>query len=318
MTGLRVSIIMLTYNRIDMLKVALKGIQAQTESDYELIIVDNGSNDGTSKFLDEYARDDKRIVVIHIPKSSIAKGRETGLVYAKGEYITFVDDDDLMYSEMLKFLLNLADTNDADIAICGSHKQVQGKIMDNCVFNELMIMNGSEAVVELLKRKKYNAALPTKLIKRSIFSKVKFREDCVHEDIFCTYKVIANAKKIVAYGIPQYCFVRHENNISGFTSNDKLITPKQLEEYFDAFKERTEYLSSKLPDIAEYARYSELSFMISMCNKIHLNNLVSCSKQLKYVEEELVSNYDQFYESKYIQDFEREYMDKYIRDKATN
>ncbi len=124
---------------------------------------------------------------------------------------------------------------------------------------------------------------------------------------------MANARKVIANGLPKYCFIRHEKNNSSFTTNDMLLTPEQLDEYFSAFRERTIYLSQVLPDISEYAQYSEWSYMISMCNKIIKNNLTNCSKQLDYVKNELKKHYDEFYYGKYIEEFEKEFMNLYIR-----
>ena len=115
------------------------------------------------------------------------------------------------------------------------------------------------------------------------------------------------------YGIPKYRILRHDGNNSGFTTNDKLLTPEQLDEYFEAFRERTVYLTEKLPTIADYAQYSEWSYMISMCNKIEKNHLDNCRKQLEFVKKELTEHYEEFYESPYIEEFEREFMRKYIR-----
>ena len=64
--------------------------------------------------------------------------------------------------------------------------------------------------------------------------------------------------------------------------------------------------------IADYAQYSEWSYMISMCNKISKNHLVSCQAQLKFVKKELEEHYEEFYNSPYIEEFEKEFMRKYI------
>ena len=105
---------------------------------------------------------------------------------------------------------------------------------------------------------------------------------------------------MAAHGIPQYRVFRHGGNNSSFTANDLLLTPEQLDEYFEAFRERTIYLSNKLPKIADYAQYSEWSYMISMCNKIEKNHLKQCSKQIEFVKIDLIAHYDEFYNSPYI------------------
>ena len=308
----KVSVIMLTYNREDFVGRAIECVLTQTMQDLEYIIIDNGSTDKSGEIAEQYAKKDVRIQVLHIPKSNIGTGRNTGLDVASGEYITFVDDDDTAEPDMLEFLYGLAKEAGADISFCGSLKEVEGEFLPNCVFAEKMIMTPEEAVVLLLKRKKCNAAMPTKLVKRDLFKEIRFRTEGKYDDICVTYKYFATAKKVVACGIPKYCFWRHSGNTSAFTTNDLLLTPEQLDEYFDAFRERTEYLSAKLPKIADYAQYSEWSYMISMCNKISKNKLVSCQKQLEFVKKELMEHYEEFYGSEYIEEFERTFMREYI------
>ena len=308
----KVSVIMLTYNREALVGRAIESILAQTMEDFEYIIVDNGSTDKSGDIAEEYAKKDARIRVLHIPKSNIGTGRNAGLDVAKGEYVTFIDDDDTAEPDMLEFLYGLAKEAGAEISVCGSVKESDGILSPNCVFDEKLIMTPEEAVVTLLERKKIKTGMPAKLVKRELFDEVRFPEEGKYEDIRTTYKYFAIADCVVAQGSPKYRVLRHEGNNSAFTTNDILLTPEQLDEYFDAFRERTEFLSTKLPKIADYAQYSEWSYMISMCNKISRNKLVSCQKQLEFVKKELTEHYDEFYGSEYIEEFEKEFMRKYI------
>ena len=311
---MKVSVIMLTYNREEYVGRAIESILSQTMKSFEFIIVDNGSTDRSGEIADTYAKNDDRIRVIHLyPNINIATGRNAGLKEAKGEYIAFVDDDDIAEPDMIEFLYNLATENDADISICGSTKEVNGKILPNYVYDEKLILTSEEGVVEMLRRKRYNAAEPTKMMKRTLFENIPFNTKREIDDISAMYKYFAEAKRVVAHGVPKYCFWRHPGNISAFTTNDKLWTPERLDEYFTAFRERTLYLSERLPLIADYAQYSEWSYMISMCNKIIKNDLRDCSKQLVYVKKELTEHYDEFYNSPYIEEFEKEFMRAYIK-----
>lgn len=319
-----ISVIMLTYNREKFIGRSIESILNQTFADFEFIIVDNGSTDTSAEIAREYARRDKRIRVIssltELMKEknihpSIGHGRNCGLDVARGRYITFIDDDDIAYPNMLDYLYGLLQGYDADIALCSSEKKVDGKILPNCVVGKTFTMNSEEAIIELLKRKKFNAATPTKLWKKEICDAIRFPEIGKYDDITIVYKWFAEGEKIVAGEKPQYCFNRHDTNNSCFTTNDALLTPEQLEEYFEAFRERTEYLSKKLPKTADYAQYSEWSYMISMCNKIISNNLTKCQKQLNYVIQELTLHKQEFISSPYIEEFEVEYMEKYIKSK---
>ena len=308
----KVSVIMLTYNRQDWIATAIESILAQTLTDFEYIIIDNGSEDNSGAIAEEYAKKDARITVKRIEKNTIGVGRNRGLDLATGKYVAFIDDDDTAEPDMLEFLYNLAEKHQADIALSGSNKVIDGEVLPNCVFDEKLVMTPEEAVVTLLKRKKYNAAMPSKMLRRELFDKIRFLEVGKYDDISVVYRYFAEAKVVVAHGVPKYNFYRHVGNNSAFTTNDLLLTPEQLDEYFGAFRERTRYLSEKLPAIADYALYSEWSYMISMCNKINKNDLVTCKEQLEHVEKVLTENYDEFMNSPYIQDFEVEWMEKYI------
>ena len=311
---MKVSVIMLTYNREEYVSRAIESILAQTMKSFEFIIVDNGSTDKSGEIADSYAKKDDRIKVIHLwPNINIATGRNAGLKEAKGEYIAFVDDDDIAEPDMIEFLYDLAAENNADISICGSTKEVNGEILPNFVFDDKLVLTSEEGVVEMLRRKKYNAAEPTKMMRRSLFENIPFNTEREIDDISSMYKYFAEAKCVVAHGVPKYCFWRHPGNISAFTTNDKLWTPERLDEYFTAFRERTLYLSERLPLIADYVQYSEWSYMISMCNKIIKNDLSDCAKQLAYVKKELTEHYDEFYNSPYIEEFEKEFMRAYIK-----
>lgn len=305
---------MLTYNRENVVARAIKSIMKQTFDDFEFIIIDNGSTDNSGIIAKEFANQNKRIKVSTIEKSNIGTGRNAGLDLAKGDYITFIDDDDFAEPDMLEFLYKNIIKYNADISICGSTKEVEGEILPKYVYNDFLVMNTEKAVVEMLKRKKYNVAMPTKLLKRSLFDKIRFYETGNYDDITVGYKFIANANKVVAHGLPKYCCYRHKGNNSSFTTSDKLLKPTQLDEYFIAFRERTEYLSKLLPSIAGYVQYSEWSYMISMYNKIITNNLRECNQQLNFIRKELTKNHYEFYNSEYIQEFEKEFMRKFIRD----
>lgn len=307
-----ISVIMLVYNREKYVSRAIESILNQTFKNYEYIIVNNGSSDQSGEICNRYAALNPQIKVIHRDRGNIGSGRNAGLDIATGKFIMYVDDDDIAHPNMLQFLYDLITGHDADIALCGSNKNEFGIEKPNCVFDELLVMNAAESVIELLNRKKYNVALPTKLLKRELFEQIRFREHGNYDDIIVGYRYFAHAKKVVAHGVPHYTFYRHETNNSGFTTNDKLLTPKQLDEYFEAFKERTEYLSEVLPEIADFVRYTEWSYMISMCNKIIRNDLEECKEQLNHIKTTLIEHYDEFYQSEFLKDFEKEWMDQYL------
>ena len=182
---------------------------------------------------------------------------------ATGEYVAFIDDDDYAESDFLEFLYNLAKKHNADIAVCGSTKEENGQQLPNGIYqyDEKYIMDAEQATVNFLWRKLYNAAMPTKLVRREMFDSIRFLNEGKYDDITTTYRYFTNAKIVAAHGLPKYCFYRHSGNNSSAATKHHLLNPVQLNEYLAAFRERTEYISKILPQLAGLALYSEWSYM---------------------------------------------------------
>lgn len=312
---MEISAIMLTYNRERFVSRAVESILGQTFQDFELIIVDNGSTDQSGIICDGYAKKDSRIKVIHKEKGNIGSGRNRGLEDAKGKYIAFIDDDDYAYPDMLGFLYNLSQTYGADVAVCGSDKIEEGKLLPNISYRETYVMDAEQATEAYLQRKLYNAAMPTKLVSRSLFEKIRFSEKGNYDDITTAYRYFVHSKVVAAHGEAKYCFYRHEGNNSSAATKFHMLNPLQLREYLAAFQERTQYIREHLPALEAYARYSEWSYMLSMCEKIERYQLVECNPIYQKMQQELCNNWEEFYNGSYIAEFEKEWFKKYILNK---
>jgi glycosyltransferase involved in cell wall biosynthesis len=306
-----ISVIMLTYNREGLVARAIESILNQTFKDFEFIIVDNGSTDRSGAIADEYALKDSRIKIIHREQGNIGSGRNAGLDAATGKYVAFIDDDDYAETDFLEFLYNLAKNHNADIAVCGSTKEENGQQLPNGIYqyDEKYIMDAEQATVNFLWRKLYNAAMPTKLVRREMFDNIRFLNEGKYDDITTTYRYFANAEIVVAHGLPKYCFYRHPGNNSSAATKHHLLNPVQLDEYLAAFRERTEYISKVLPRLAGLALYSEWSYMISMVEKIHRYGLNNCADLLELMCDNLRAHWDDFYNGKYILEFEKGWME---------
>lgn len=298
-----ISVIMLTYNREALVSRAIESILAQAYRDFEFIIVDNGSTDRSGRIAEEYAKTDSRIRVIHRKRGNIGVGRNTGLDAARGEYITFIDDDDWAEPDYLEFLLDLLERHHAGVSICGAADKV---------FDEEKVMTAEEALIELMWRKKYNMAFPTKLFRRELAEHLRFPEDGAYDDIALMYRLLAEAKTVAYHGLPKYTFYRHDHNHSAWTTCHELLTPETLDEYLHAYRTRTEWLSGRFPDSAPAFRYFEWSFMISMVEKITRLHIPGCERQLTAMKRELRGHREEFLGAPETLDFEKEWVDQYI------
>jgi glycosyltransferase involved in cell wall biosynthesis len=300
----KISVIMLTYNREQLVGRAVESILNQTFRNFEFLIVDNGSTDRSGEICDEYAAKDPRIRVIHRARGNIGSGRNAGLDAAKGEFIAFIDDDDFAEKDLLEFLYRLASENDAEIAICGASDKI---------FDEKRVMTAEEALVELLWRKKYNVAFPAKLFKASLFDGIRFSETSKYDDIELMPRIIGSARRVAYHGLPKYTFVRHAGNNSAWTTNHKLLDAATLDEYLSVYRTRTEWLVANFPGSAAAWLYFEWSFLLSMTEKITRLGLQGCERQRVAMTLELQKHCQEFLNCSYILDFEREWMRKYVR-----
>ncbi len=307
------SVIMLTYNRKKMVRQMIEDVQNQSYKDFEYVIVNNGSTDGTDRELVKYAKLDARIKIITLPQScSIGKARNVGVQSAQGELLTFVDDDDRVQPDFLEFLYALLDENDADISMCGTTEGDGKTRTPQCLFDEKMVLSGEEAVRLLLGRKYIRAGMPTKLYKREILEKYPFEENYKNEDIHTQYKYLLEAKKVAIHGLDKYYITRHEHNVSGFTSDAGSWDLQTIQDYLTAFRNRTEFIKENAPNTYELSMYTEWSFMISMIEKIDRFQLRDCEALKEELIEYLRRHKEQFVRMPEIKDFELEWIGRYI------
>ena len=120
------SIVVPIYNVEKYLRQCVDSILSQTFTDYELILVNDGSNDGSGTICDDYAKQDSRITVVHKPNGGLSDARNAGTAVAKGEYIVYIDSDDYVISDdFLAEIYNQA--NDADIVLYKHQKFMDGE-----------------------------------------------------------------------------------------------------------------------------------------------------------------------------------------------
>ena len=118
-----ISIIVPVYNTEKYLNRCVDSILNQTFTDFELILVDDGSPDNCGKICDEYKEKDRRVRVIHKPNGGLSDARNAGIEWAlnnsDSEWISFIDSDDWVHPNYLDFLLRAAEQNNTSVSICG-------------------------------------------------------------------------------------------------------------------------------------------------------------------------------------------------------
>lgn len=127
------SIIVPTYNVKLYVEECVDSLLNQKYVDCEIIIVDDGSTDGSSEVCDKLKLKDSRIIVVHQKNGGLSAARNTGLKHAKGEYIGFIDSDDIVSPSMFSDMINTLEKNKADVAVCNFevfNKEITIKVYD--------------------------------------------------------------------------------------------------------------------------------------------------------------------------------------------
>ena len=114
-----ISIIIPVYNVKLYLDNCIQSVIQQSYTDFECILVDDGSTDGSSEICDQWAEKDNRIIIVHQPNGGVSSARNKGLEQAKGEYICFIDSDDWVDVDYLSAMINNLKEKETDLIICG-------------------------------------------------------------------------------------------------------------------------------------------------------------------------------------------------------
>lgn len=209
-----VSIIVPIYNIEQYLERCIDSIINQTYHNIEIILMDDGSTDGSGNICDQYKRIDPRISVFHERHAGTSRARNVGLSHAKGEFIGFVDSDDYLAPDMYETLLcNMND--EIDITCCGRRCVVPGKKSYNAYCpGAARKFSVQEAFEELLLLRHISFSVCTKLFRRELFCDIRFPVGNTCEDIPVTYHLIKKSRGILHIGTPKYYNFYRENSRS--------------------------------------------------------------------------------------------------------
>ena len=266
-----VSVIIPVFNVEKYLRECLDSLIKQTLKDIEIICVDDGSIDSSLDILNEYKAKDGRIIVLTQENKNAGVARNTGLSIAKGEYLSFLDSDDIFEPTMLEDMYNTAIKDNSDTVVCTF-----------CIYNEKTKESGNIKIIEdkFVKKSPFSAvdikddiftfSSPnawTKLFKRKLFvdNKLQFvNTDCCN-DFTCVDTALALSKKISVINKPyiHYRFIQKNNLTSkrNRCSDSFLKAAQELENNLRKFKLYTTFEKS-----FRIKMKSSFEWELSLCN----------------------------------------------------
>ncbi len=195
-----ITVIVPVYNIIEYLPRCVKSICGQTYQNLEIILVDDGSTDGTDKLCDELSKEDARIRVFHKENGGSSSARNLALAHAQGEYVGFVDSDDYvspdmyekLYAGIVKYNVPVAQIGRDEIDAMGN------MLPDICTPpKQPMVIESGEFLKELLMHRG-DCSFCTKLIDRRLFPKEAFPEGKLNEDFHLLVRMLPQMERLVS------------------------------------------------------------------------------------------------------------------------
>lgn len=238
-----VSIIIPVYNSDKYLEAALESAINQSYKNIEILLIDDGSTDASPQICDIYSKKDSRVRVIHQKNSGPSAARNRGVEEARGEYLTFFDNDDLLHKDFVKILLNLCVENDCDIALTKSFPFLdESTIPYGEPETKLTFMDRRQLSTQLVDMGWTGLAVTmAKLFRKELFEKIRFNEErIIGDDDSTIYLLYWASQRSVLFQSPLY-FYRSKRNGSITHSNYKLSWLTGV----DAFRERMEFYHSQ-------------------------------------------------------------------------
>lgn len=239
----KISVIVPVYKVEAYLHRCVDSILAQTCTDFELILVDDGSPDNCGKICDEYAEKDQRIVVIHKENGGLSDARNAGIdwVFANSdsEWLTFIDSDDWIHRDYLKYLYKAAVDNIVDISML-QFEYKSAYCSDDPIEYSVALMLPAEAYFNHTDNVVSYAW--GRLYRKDLFKDIRYPDGRVFEDIFTTYKLLFQCEKIAVLDAKMYYYFRNYDGITLSKWDKKKMTDEiEAHEASMAFLEKDYY-----------------------------------------------------------------------------
>lgn len=243
-----VSVIVPVYNVCPFLHEALDSVTGQTHKNLEIILIDDGSTDGSGDICDEYKERDKRVIVIHQENKGLSAARNAGLDSANGELIAFLDPDDAFHNEFIEKALFALTNENADIVMCRYYISHTTGRLDDLSYEDTMPLfepgkYDRKTVLDALIHKKINVSIWNKLYKRHLWDSVRFFEGHVFEDTEVTYKICSRIDKFCAMPASLYHHRKHPDSITSVNSRIN------LEDAVQSYIRTEPFIRANVPDL---------------------------------------------------------------------
>lgn len=266
-----ISVVVPVYKVEPYLEKCVESILAQTYSNLEIILVDDGSPDNCGKICDNFKQKDPRVCVIHKSNGGLSSARNAGIEIAHGEYIGFVDSDDTIEPYMYEKLYHAIERDNTELAVCAvNYVYEDGKILKKPGLGKDAIFNFSEAMIEMNLHRMFDMATWSKLYHRNLYDDLRFPIGKLSEDYYVMFRILDRAQRVSYVDTRCYNYLQRKNSV---TRSNKI---NHDHEY--AALEQMEYLEKNYPELNVVGHVAYASAALTVYDS-YLKNKVPCPKQ---------------------------------------
>lgn len=273
-----ISVIVPIYNTEKYLDNCIESIVNQSYKYLDIILVNDGSTDKSKSICEKWMENDSRVRLINQENMGAAMAKNTGLDSIKGDLFVIVDSDDILYEENIELLYKYMKKTDADI-IEGSHTSDMDKFNNiEIEYNNnksIEIFNTEGALKELIISRKFHQTPWNKIYKTDLLKKIRFPKGRYIDDEYWTYKLFANAKKIVSLDGITYYYRQHDSSTMGRNYSVRRL------DAIDALYERYIFMKDNFPKLKNLAYKTFLDNCVFNFQKLCMLEDLDISKEFR-------------------------------------
>ena len=264
-----ISVIIPVYNVERYLEECLNSLQHQTYTDIEVVLVNDGSTDNSKTICKRYCEEDSRFLLINQKNQGQSVARNVGVAASKGEFIAFVDSDDIIQKNYLEKLMQYM-TEEVDIVESNFTVSKKDFLVENSKETTILFEGNSNEAVKIFPNHVLSVNPVTKLYRREIVEAVPYPEGLIFEDIYCGIGMLKYIRKIIKIDYVGYYYRQHQSStmhqdfspkkLDVFTVCDKLVelyTDREELPYIGSFlvHKATEHYQNDIKRGNPYANY---------------------------------------------------------------
>lgn len=235
-----ISVIVPVYNAQPWLDRCVESLLAQSHSQLQILLVNDGSTDQSGSMCDQWAEKEPRIQAVHKPNGGLSSARNAGLDHATGQYVMFIDSDDVIHPDMCQILLQGLLQQDAQIATCEAAHTFEDQDPPYTVVTDWKVMDRQEAIRHMWYQTGFFPSACTKLYVRSLFDGERFTEGLLYEDVDIMHRLLWQTKKVACNDSALYGYMHRGESLTTQSFSLKALDILTIAQKMRDFAENTD------------------------------------------------------------------------------